>query len=182
MAYNREEAHCCGSVPHPHQGPAWWPPRSARQGWTRRSRWAPRRCSPCVRAANSSSGSPPTRKSPTVEVQDLAHFAAAALGYEFPNPHPEALRQWAVFDAMITLMTPPGLRRPHGHYVAAAYRRHALRHGSDDAPHGQDTGSPEHDETHVPCSFPDGSAHDDAESDADHARPRGRTYPLCPIT
>ena len=48
------------------------------------------------------------KKHSTVEVQDLAHFAAAALGFEFPNPHPEALRQWAVFDAMITLMTPKG--------------------------------------------------------------------------
>ncbi|MAE29917.1 MAG: hypothetical protein CMJ87_13195 [Planctomycetes bacterium] len=43
-----------------------------------------------------------------VEVQDLAHFSAAALGYEFADPHPEVRAQWAVFEAMIALMTPRG--------------------------------------------------------------------------
>ncbi len=43
-----------------------------------------------------------------VEVVDLAHFAAEALGYELPDPNPEVRAQWAVFEAMIKLMTPAG--------------------------------------------------------------------------
>lgn len=43
-----------------------------------------------------------------VEVVDLAHFAAKALGFELPDPNPEVRAQWAVFEAMIKLMTPEG--------------------------------------------------------------------------
>jgi Fe-S oxidoreductase/FAD/FMN-containing dehydrogenase len=43
-----------------------------------------------------------------VEVEDLARFAATSLGYEFPDPNPEVKAQWAVFEAMIDLMTPQG--------------------------------------------------------------------------
>jgi hypothetical protein len=43
-----------------------------------------------------------------IEVVDLAHFAASALGYTFPDPHPEVRRQWAAFEAMIALMTTQG--------------------------------------------------------------------------
>jgi hypothetical protein len=48
------------------------------------------------------------KKEVPVEVVDLAHFASAALGYDFPDPNPEVQAQWAVFEAMIELMTPEG--------------------------------------------------------------------------
>jgi Fe-S oxidoreductase/FAD/FMN-containing dehydrogenase len=43
-----------------------------------------------------------------IEVVDLARFAASTLGYEFPDPNPEVQAQWAVFEAMIPLLTPEG--------------------------------------------------------------------------
>jgi Fe-S oxidoreductase/FAD/FMN-containing dehydrogenase len=43
-----------------------------------------------------------------IEVVDLAHYSAEALGFEMPDPMPEVRAQWAVFDAMIALMTPKG--------------------------------------------------------------------------
>jgi hypothetical protein len=48
------------------------------------------------------------KKQMPIEVIDLARFAASALGYDFPDPNPEVLKQWAVFEAMIALMTPKG--------------------------------------------------------------------------
>ncbi|MCK5146466.1 FAD-binding oxidoreductase [bacterium] len=43
-----------------------------------------------------------------MEVVDLSRFAAEALGYELPDPNPAVREQWAVFEAMIDLMTPQG--------------------------------------------------------------------------
>jgi len=48
------------------------------------------------------------KKDIPVKVTDLAAFACRGLGKEFKDPHPEVQRQWAVFEAMIALMTPKG--------------------------------------------------------------------------
>ncbi len=48
------------------------------------------------------------KKKIPLEVVDLARFSAEALGYELPDPNPEVRKQWAVFEAMIALMTPEG--------------------------------------------------------------------------
>jgi Fe-S oxidoreductase/FAD/FMN-containing dehydrogenase len=47
-------------------------------------------------------------KEDQIEVVDLAHYAAEALGYPMPDPNPEVRAQWAVFEAMIPVMTPAG--------------------------------------------------------------------------
>jgi hypothetical protein len=48
------------------------------------------------------------KKDIPVEVIDLARFVTETLGYEFPDPNPAVAAQWAVFEAMIDLMTPEG--------------------------------------------------------------------------
>jgi hypothetical protein len=48
------------------------------------------------------------KKDLPIEIHDLAAFACKGLGREFEDPSPEVMRQWAVFENMITLMTPKG--------------------------------------------------------------------------
>ncbi|MHC4780886.1 MAG: (Fe-S)-binding protein, partial [Planctomycetota bacterium] len=48
------------------------------------------------------------RKKMDIKVHDLAGYLARAKGIELPDPNPEVLASWAVFDAMIRLMTPEG--------------------------------------------------------------------------
>lgn len=107
LPYNRNEAHCCGSVLTLIKDP----PVAADIGVHRLNEavevgaqklLAACPCCEVQLRVSAEKGNVP------VEVQDLAHFAAAALGFEFPDPHPEVRAQWGVFDAFISLMTPQG--------------------------------------------------------------------------
>lgn len=107
MDHNRETAHCCGSVLTLIKEPD----VAADVGSVRLNealdtgaRKVLALCPCCEFQLRVSRD----RKQLPVEIMDLAHFAAAALGYELPDPHPEARAQWATFEAMIPLMTPQG--------------------------------------------------------------------------
>ena len=107
MPYNREEAHCCGSVLTLIKEP----PVAAEIGKTRLDEAEEAGASkvlalcPCCQFQLRVSAE---KKKSTVEVHDLAAFACRAMGENLPDPHPEVRAQWAVFEAMIALMTPRG--------------------------------------------------------------------------
>ena len=107
MPFNRENAHCCGSVLTLISDP----PVAADIGKTRIDEAVEVGAEkilalcPCCQFQLRVSAE---KKNLPVEVQDLAHYAASALGFDFPDPHPSVQEQWAVFEAMIALMTPEG--------------------------------------------------------------------------
>lgn len=107
MAHNRETAHCCGSVLTLIKEPE----VAADIGKVKFDEAVEAGAQkmlalcPCCEFQLRVTAD---KKQIPIEVVDLAHFAADALGYKFPDPNPEVMRQWAVFEAMIQVMTPKG--------------------------------------------------------------------------
>ncbi len=107
MDHNRETAHCCGSVLTLIKEPAVAADIGGARLEEAMATGAGRVLALCPCCEFQLRVSRDAKQLP-IEVMDLAHYAAAALGVDLPDPHPEARRQWATFEAMIPLMTPQG--------------------------------------------------------------------------
>ena len=107
MAHNRQEGHCCGSVLTLLKEPS----VAAEIGKFRLDEAKDINVDtvlalcPCcefqLRVTKN-------KKNMNLNIIDLATFACKALGKDFKDPNPEVAKQWAVFEAMIALMTPQG--------------------------------------------------------------------------
>ncbi len=108
MPFNREQAHCCGSVLTLIKEP----PVAAEIGQFRLEEALEVKADsvlalcPCCEFQFRVTKE---KKQLPVEIHDLATVACRGLGKEFSDPSPEVSRQWAVFEKMIALMTPEGM-------------------------------------------------------------------------
>ncbi len=107
MSHHHEQAHCCGSVLTLIRQPE----VAAELGQNRLNEAIEAGAEkvlalcPCCEVQLRVSAD---RKKMPIEIVDLSAFAAQALGINLPDPNPEVKAQWAVFEAMIQLMTPEG--------------------------------------------------------------------------
>lgn len=105
MEYNRDAAHCCGSVLSLIGEPAVAYDLGEIRLNEAKAVGADTVLAVCpccqfqLRVANDKKGA-------GVAVRDLASFACEALGVEYPDTTPDAVRMWATFEAMIDLMRP----------------------------------------------------------------------------
>ncbi len=111
MEFNRDDAHCCGGVITLIKDP----PVAADVGKTRLDEAIETGAQkllaacPCCEFQFRVTAE---KTNADIEIVDLARFCAETLGFtDLPDPHPEVRRQWAVFEAMIDLMTPQGFAR-----------------------------------------------------------------------
>lgn len=109
MKYNRETAHCCGSV----MSLVADPDAAAVAGRVRLDDATDvgadtiiTAC-PCCRVQLQATAD--YYQMDQLKVRDLAAFVAEACGYDIPDSQAEISESWAIFDAMIRMLTPIGM-------------------------------------------------------------------------